>query len=729
MSQSEHPNRQKNIKAAPQREGGFLKALLSDASANTLAIGAAAMVPLVAMVGGGIDASRYYMAQSRLQAACDAGALAGRRAMETTNYTASQTDNPNDPSPQDISNRFFDENYPDGTFGMASLQRSYSADSEGLVTGTASGDMPTTLMGMFGYNDVGLTVTCSADINIANTDIMFVLDVTGSMQCTSEMDNDTCLPNVQWSNVQDASGNDVLPASDSRLADLQSAAKDFYDTIAGSTSSQAQVRYGFVPYSSTVNVGHILYAENPNWLATQANYQSREPNFNEFWQTVDDDTSFGNFTPEEDQNDFQMRRRGDVSEEFCIYYFNDVWRSSEKFLHDQWEDIPGTQDESGATSDVQTIGNTRITTTTGITARQERGYPAYDYDPDSEDPVFKCQVGYQWFERTGEFTRVLEEELTRTFVDYTYKDRSFTLPASLYTSGSATLKTGRDIDTAGDVVHTWDGCIHEADTVAQSDFTTVPANAYDLDINLLPSNNAERWRPALPSLTYFRYANGLDNRNVPWWYNSYRRSATEPTDWRTGNINSTEEKENLAEFVGSNGAAYACPAEAQRLQRMTESQFDTYVDSLRAWGATYHDAGMIWGARFLSPNGVFSTENTTSTNGSAISRHIIFMTDGQQATSQSVNSLYGIEFWDRHVTTDGSQDAMATNHAARFQAACRAARNENISVWVIAFGTDLTQNLTDCATPGRDFYAGDKQELTTTFRNIAQQIAELRLTQ
>ncbi|MBA4767836.1 MAG: hypothetical protein H2049_09405 [Porphyrobacter sp.] len=36
--------------------------LLHDNTANTLAIAAASLIPMMAMVGGGIDASRYYMA-------------------------------------------------------------------------------------------------------------------------------------------------------------------------------------------------------------------------------------------------------------------------------------------------------------------------------------------------------------------------------------------------------------------------------------------------------------------------------------------------------------------------------------------------------------------------------------------------------------------------------------------------------------------------------------------
>lgn len=38
----------------------FLRSLLRDKTANTIVISAAALVPLMAMIGGGVDASRYY---------------------------------------------------------------------------------------------------------------------------------------------------------------------------------------------------------------------------------------------------------------------------------------------------------------------------------------------------------------------------------------------------------------------------------------------------------------------------------------------------------------------------------------------------------------------------------------------------------------------------------------------------------------------------------------------
>lgn len=58
-----------------------LKVLLADKGGNVLVMTAASIVPILALVGGGIDVSRIYLAESRLQSACDAGALAARRAM------------------------------------------------------------------------------------------------------------------------------------------------------------------------------------------------------------------------------------------------------------------------------------------------------------------------------------------------------------------------------------------------------------------------------------------------------------------------------------------------------------------------------------------------------------------------------------------------------------------------------------------------------------------------
>src|SRR5690606_10786347 len=59
----------------------LLARLGRDNAGNTLAIAAASLIPMMALIGGGVDISRAYMAKTQLQSACDAGALAGRKAL------------------------------------------------------------------------------------------------------------------------------------------------------------------------------------------------------------------------------------------------------------------------------------------------------------------------------------------------------------------------------------------------------------------------------------------------------------------------------------------------------------------------------------------------------------------------------------------------------------------------------------------------------------------------
>jgi hypothetical protein len=229
--------------AYPQGKS-LLRALFSDETANTIVISAMALFPLMAMVGGGVDASRYYMAQSRLQAACDAGALAARRAMSDDNFRQEH---------KQIGLNFFDQNYTDGTFGLENRQRTYSASEDGEINGSASGNLPTTIMGAFGYEEFEISVNCTADINISNTDIMFVVDVTGSMNCAPDNPGGGSCGNT--------------PDPGSKSDGLRSAVMTFYDAVIDSTSPAAQVRYGMVPYSTNVNVGAELMAADPAWLA------------------------------------------------------------------------------------------------------------------------------------------------------------------------------------------------------------------------------------------------------------------------------------------------------------------------------------------------------------------------------------------------------------------------------------------------------------------------------
>src|SRR3546814_16185873 len=72
--------------------------------------------------------------------------------------------------------------------------------------------------------------------------------------------------------------------------------------------------------------------------------------------------------------------------------------------------------------------------------------------------------------------------------------------------------------------------------------------------------------------------------------------------------------------------------------------FEDYVESLQPLGGTYHDVGMVWGARLLSPTGLFTDENATAPNERPISRHIVFMTDGEMAPNVPNLTSQGYEY-------------------------------------------------------------------------------------
>jgi hypothetical protein len=268
--------------------------------------------------------------------------------------------------------------------------------------------------------------------------------------------------------------------------------------------------------------------------------------------------------------------------------------------------------------------------------------------------------------------------------------------STLYDDNQITMPTG-DLGVMQN--HTWTGCIEEPGTVLTDNYNPIPTNAHDLNINLVPANEAQKWKPALSSVVWER-RDASNNRTTAFADGTYTQSRP----------------------------SWSCPRAARKLTEISRTDLQAYVNSLVATGQTYHDIGMLWGARFLSPRGLFAAENATAPNGDAISRHIVFMTDGAQVNSVENYSTHGVEWWDRRITGDGNDSREFNRRASRLQAICRAAQQEGVTVWVVAFGTALTSNLTSCASPGRAFQANDSATLNARFQEIAQKIAALRLT-
>lgn len=546
-----------------QRRG--VAAIRLDRSGNVLILWAFFLIPMIALVGSGVDIGRTYVARTHLQDACDSAALAGRRAM-----TASTVDS----TVQAEALKFFNFNFPQLAFGTTAftpLVTSASGSAQTVVI-TAATTMPTTIMKMFGYIALPVTVTCNASQDFVNTDIVLVLDTTGSM-------------------ASKASSSD----SSTKIVALRNAVLALYDQLATvQTKLQAsglRLRYGVVPYASTVNVGAALKSVSSSYLY-QGNwtYQSRQ-------------VATANYTKKGCDAVY-----GSYAANGTCTYFNYLPRqySTTSFVNGNSVDIApliGTADSSGDTPTTQ---------------------------------------------------------------------------VSKYLS--------------------WAGCTEERQTTQMAaSATSIPTGAYDLDIDKVPSDDASKWKPYLPELEYTSYPAGI-----------YSSDPYKPQ--------------------------FACPTAAAPMKGWSRLELSTYLATLNPDGGTYHDFGMMWGARWASANGVFGPNNPDVYNGMPVKKYIIFMTDGLFETGYgSLYTGYGVEKLDARVTPGGTvsnaTDQLA-RHRTRFNLLCSKAKTMGYSVWVIGFATSLDTSLTNCASnASQASTSSDSDDLIAKFVEIGKNIGALRLTQ
>jgi hypothetical protein len=259
---------------------------------------------------------------------------------------------------------------------------------------------------------------------------------------------------------------------------------------------------------------------------------------------------------------------------------------------------------------------------------------------------------------------------------------------------------------------------------------------HDMDVDLIPDPNdpSTQWQPYLPGLVFTRNVTAAQRGTVAisddinetnrWIY-----SLEDPT-W-TENIGLT----TTSNFwnPSSTGTSYeaACPSPARKLGAITRSQLASYLGALRPQGYTYHEIGLAWGLRFMSRQGLFRDEHQAFDSSGAVQKHMIFMVDGQRDTRPFTYSAWGVAGTARRRTPIDVFPSRELENAVseqRVEELCRVARGKGITLWVIAFGVELDDLLTDCASPGRAFEARNAAELNATFADIATHIAELRVT-
>lgn len=629
--------------------GNLLRRLARDRSGNVIAMIAASLFPLLALLGGGIDMGRGYLAQSRLQQACDAGVLAARKRLGSS--VAVDGSIPSDVA--ETGNRFFNINFADGAYGTENRDFQMTMEANYNISGTASVDVPTTLMAIFGYDMLDVSVDCGSILNFSDLDIMMVIDTTGSMRHTN--------------------AGDTL----SRIESVKQVVRNFYAQIDSNKAPNTEIRYGFVPYSTNVNVGHLLQDE---WMVDSWDYQGR--------------VATGATVPNDEVSYTYQRNWSYVSGtrvEWTLYSSyaatyhaaanadDSGWYSCDRAEPaDSWV-TSYTWDEAGQYKEVQTDPPAVLNITPGQKLHNGTRYQTVLNGT-------TCEVQYS---RDTNYIQNLEEVEVVPSLDRT---------VWRYAKISLDVSNWRDEQ---------DSCIEERDTYKIDDYDNVDfSRALDLDIDLVPTPGqaSTQWRPRYPEQIYARSldANGGGSFTVP---------PVVTTD----------------EFVDSGTWWFSvCPPPAQKLQEMTTNELDAYLLQLSPKGATYHDIGMIWGGRLLSPTGLFAGENA-DTNVKTRSRHMIWLTDGQTEPYDLAYGAYGTEGLDRRRWAPGDALSLAQTIEARFGVACEQVKNRNITVWVVAFGTTLNPIMEKCGGPGRTFEAANAEELNDAFMEIASSMSELRI--
>ncbi|MBU0823512.1 MAG: pilus assembly protein [Alphaproteobacteria bacterium] len=652
------------------------KRLLRDKRGNAMFLTAAAALPVIGLVGSGVDIGRAYMAQLRLQQACDAGVLAGRRAMGGSTYsTAAQAE----------ADKMFEYNYSENAYGSSDVTFTSVAQGSSSVSGTATATLPTALMQIFDFDEFDLTVSCAAKLEISNADVMMVLDVTGSMATTN-------------------SGDSV-----NRITALKDATMDFFDTLTGAEMGDGRLRFGVVPYSSSANVGQILYAKNPAWLAdTITNYPSRTPIYRTEWgtgTTTTGDPSNGNASPSGNWSGYS-NQSSSITQANCVIPTQPAGSP------------PG---KSGGTSSSQTgqyiDGNGNRVTNSNVF--QTYSYKAYEYRWRNS----RCQRRERTYLYTETTPSTLTQPPVQVFDDkYRYESRTFDVSGAKSGSGIVT-NTG---DSGADRTSYWGGCVMERKTVTFAANEAAPSTALDMDVDTAPTSDDDtKWKLLIPEIAFPR-ASGPGGTPSD---QTVEGGITKNSGDVSGEGGTNGSWQNYSRYW-SNGWG-VCPAAAMKLTTQTasdRSSFNTYIDSLQPVGGTYHDAGMVWGVRLLSPDGMFADENATAPNNRPISRHIVFMTDGDMSANMGNLTFQGYEWIDKRV--GGTSDAtLTTRHNNRFAQLCEKAKGKNITVWVVSFGVALNSSLTNCATPGKAYQANNAAQLNQNFQAIARQISKLRLSQ
>ncbi|RMF07727.1 MAG: pilus assembly protein [Alphaproteobacteria bacterium] len=203
-----------------RRVGEPFGRLAGDERGASLVYFGAVFLPLFAVTGLAVDASRAYIVRAQLQKSIDAAGLAAGRVAYTDHAV-------------DDARAYFDANFPDGFMGATVTAFNVEFDdSKENVDVTVSATMPTTFMQVFGKDTMSVSSATTIHRDNQGMELALVLDVTGSM----------------------FSGN--------HIAGLRDATRELIEILFGDETENDYLWVSMVPYTATVNIG----GHRTNWL-------------------------------------------------------------------------------------------------------------------------------------------------------------------------------------------------------------------------------------------------------------------------------------------------------------------------------------------------------------------------------------------------------------------------------------------------------------------------------
>lgn len=192
------------------------RALLSSAGGNVALTFGLLLIPIVVLMGGGVDVAHGISVKSEMQKAADATAL------EVCKTAATVTPGQLEQS----ATSFFDGDFNRPEVKNVAVTAISSGQSSGCkVTVTASANMQTAFLSLIGMSNFAISVDSTATVDSPKLQIALVLDNTGSM-------------------------NEY-----GKIAALQTAANQLLNQLESAAQNPGDIQVAIIPFTTDVNIG------------------------------------------------------------------------------------------------------------------------------------------------------------------------------------------------------------------------------------------------------------------------------------------------------------------------------------------------------------------------------------------------------------------------------------------------------------------------------------------